>query len=175
MFKEMIVVENKIRVTLNINGTVADITEDIVDWSSLELLQERDDTSGVITTNSFPVQVTGNAMSMLKAEFEKDGLYSSATILIYERGDFNNEYSLIKSSPVDFSTYQEYDNYVSVELSESDLNDLINSEGKTDYDIPVSELMETKKWKYDRMAFVNIGDYEIATDTKFSVGDGSGK
>ena len=47
----MIVVENKIRVTLNINGTVADITEDIVDWSSLELLQERDDTSGVITTN----------------------------------------------------------------------------------------------------------------------------
>lgn len=174
MFKEMIVVENKIRVTLNINGTVADITEDIVDWSSLELLQERDDTSGVITTNSFPVQVTGNAMSMLKAEFEKDGLYSSATILIYERGDFNNEYSLIKSSPVDFSTYQEYDNYVSVELSESDLNDLINSEGKTDYDIPVAELMETKKWKYDRMAFVNIGDYEIATDTKFSVGDGTG-
>lgn len=168
------IVADKIKVTMEIDGVVVDATNDIIEWDSLEMLQERDETSGVITTNSFPVKVRGNTMLMLKAAFEADGLYSSGSVSIYERGDFDNEYTLIKSSPIDFSTYQEYDSYISIELSESELNDLINSEGKTDYDIPVSELKESKKWKYDRMAFVNIGDYEIATDTKFSVGDGSG-
>ena len=163
------IVADKIKVTMEIDGVVVDATNDIVEWDSLEMLQERDETSGVITTNSFPVKVRGNTMLMLKAAFEADGLYSSGSVSIYERGDFDNEYTLIKSSPIDFSTYQEYDSYISIELSESELNDLINSEGKTDYDIPVSELKESKKWKYDRMELVNIGEYEIATDTEFSV------
>ena len=168
MLQKMIVAD-KIKVTMEIGGVVVDATNDIVEWDSLEMLQERDETSGVITTNSFPVKVRGNTMLMLKAAFEADGLYSSGSLSIYERGDFDNEYTLIKSSPIDFSTYQEYDSYISIELSESELNDLINSEGKTDYDIPVSELKESKKWKYDRMALVNIGEYEIATDTTFSL------
>ena len=168
MLQKMIVAD-KIKVTMEIDGVVVDATNDIVEWDSLEMLQERDETSGVITTNSFPVKVRGNTMLMLKAAFEADGLYSSGSLSIYERGDFDNEYTLIKSSPIDFSTYQEYDSYISIELSESELNDLINSEGKTDYDIPVSELKESKKWKYDRMALVNIGEYEIAIDTTFSL------
>lgn len=159
-----------IKITIEIEGITTDVTNDIVQEDSLEILQERDDVSGVITSVSFPVKLRGKGRELLKTAFDANGLYTQGKINIYKRGDYDNDYTLLKSSPVDFSTYQETDSTVSVECAESELMDIINSEGKTKYDIPVAEIKEEKQWDYKRMEMRNIGKYAVPLDTPVEIG-----
>ena len=165
------IIPNRIKITLVLGGVTSDVTNDIVEWDSLEILEERDNVSGVITSVSFPVKLRGQGMELMKAAFDKDGLYSTGTMNVYQRGDHDSDYTLIKASPLDFSTYEEHDSYVSVECAESELSDILNSEGKTKFDIPVNEIKETKQWKYNRMQVKNIGIYTLPEDTDISYSD----
>lgn len=163
------IIPDRIKVMITSNGVSLDVTNDIVEWDSLEILQERDGVSGVITSVSFPVKLRGKSMDFIKTLFDNYGLYSTGLLTIYERDDHGNEYALLKSSPLDFSTYSEALEYVSIECAESELSDIINSEGKTKYDILVSTVKEDKQWKYDRMQLKNIGIYTLPENTPFSV------
>ena len=165
------IIPDRIKITLVLGGVTSDVTKDIVEWDSLEILEERDNVSGVITSVSFPVKLRGQGMELMKAAFDKDGLYSTGTMNVYQRGDHDSDYTLIKASPLDFSTYEEHDAYVSVECAESELSDILNSEGKTKFDIPVNEIKETKQWKYNRMQVKNIGIYTLPEDTDISYSD----
>lgn len=158
-------IPNLIKITIEVEGITTDVTNDIVQEDSLEILQERDDVSGVITFVSFPVKLRGKGRELLKTAFDANGLYTQGKINIYKRGDYDNDYTLLKSSPIDFSTYKETDSTVSVECAESELMDIINSEGKTKYDIPVAEIKEIKQWDYKRMEMRNIGKYSVPLDT----------
>lgn len=164
-------IPNLVKITIEIEGVTTDVTNDIVQEDSLEILQERDDVSGVITSVSFPVKLRGKGRELLKTAFDANGLYTQGKINIYKRGDYDNDYTLLKSSPIDFSTYQETDSTVSVECAESELMDIINSEGKTKYDIPVAEIKEAKQWDYKRMEMRNVGKYTVPLDTPVSVSD----
>ena len=159
------ILADRIKVTLVAGGVTADVMNDVVEWDSFEILQERDDVSGVVTSVSFPLKLRNKGMKLLKSVFDRDGLYASGTLKVYQRGDHDNDYTLVKSSPLDFSTYEEHSDYVSIECSESELMDIINSEGKTKYDIPVKDIKEAKKWNYKRMTIRNIGVYTLPEDT----------
>ena len=163
------IIPDRIKVMITSNGVSLDVTNDIVEWDSLEILQERDGVSGVITSVSFPVKLRGKSMYFIKTLFDNYGLYSTGLLTIYERDDHGNEYALLKSSPLDFSTYSEALEYVSIECAESELSDIINSEGKTKYDILVSTVKEDKQWKYDRMQLKNIGIYTLPENTPSSI------
>ena len=165
----MKVVSDRIKIVLTCNGVQLDVTNDIVEWESLEMLQERDGVSGVINSVTFPIKLRGQGMTLLKASFDELLLYSSGSVSIYEREDFGGNYALLKSAPLDFSTYSETSEYVEIECSESELSNIINSEGKTKYDILVSDVKEEKQWKYNRMALRNTGVFEVAEDTTFTV------
>lgn len=164
----MKVVSDRIKIVLTCNGVQSDVTNDIVEWESLEMLQERDGVSGVINSVTFPIKLRGQGMTLLKASFDELLLYSSGSISIYEREDFGENYALLKSAPLDFSTYSETSEYVEIECSESELSNIINSEGKTKYDILVSDVKEEKQWKYNRMTLRNTGVFTIATETAFT-------
>lgn len=162
-------IPNLIKITIEVEGITTDVTNDIVQEDSLEILQERDDVSGVITSVSFPVKLRGKGRELLKTAFDANGLYTQGKINIYKRGDYDNDYTLLKSSPIDFSTYKETDSTVSVECAESELMDIINSEGKTKYDIPVAEIKEAKQWDYKRMEMRNVGKYTIPLNEVVSI------
>lgn len=163
------IIPDRIKVMITSNGVSLDVTNDIVEWDSLEILQERDGVSGVITSVSFPVKLRGQSMDFIKTLFDNHGLYSTGILTIYERADYGNEYTLLKSAPLDFSTYNEALEYISIECAESELSDIINSEGKTKYDILVSTVKEDKQWKYDRMQLKNIGIYTLPENTPSSI------
>lgn len=167
----MKIVSDRIKIVLTCNGVQLDVTNDIVEWESLEMLQERDGVSGVINSVTFPMKLRGQGMTLLKASFDELLLYSSGSVSIYEREDFGENYALLKSAPLDFSTYSETSEYVEIECSESELSNIINSEGKTKYDILVSDVKEEKQWKYNRMTLRNTGVYTIATETEFTTMD----
>ena len=123
----------------------------------------RDGVSGVISEVSFEISFVLSAKDFVKDIFFRKGLYGKALLKIYRRGNFDNDYKLIKDINLDFSTYQEYADRVTVEAAKFDLLEIINSEGKTKYEVPVSEISDTKKWKYERMNFINNGVYELVT------------
>ena len=144
-------------------GDFIDVTQNIENLDSLENVLSRDGVSGVISEVSFEISFVLSAKDFVKDIFFRKGLYGKALLKIYRRGDFDNDYKLIKDINLDFSTYQEYADRVTVEAAKFDLLEIINSEGKTKYEVPVSEISDTKKWKYERMNFINNGVYELVT------------
>lgn len=146
-----------------------DITSYIDEWENLEITMSRDGTSGVLSEVSLPINLILAGKEFLKEIFDRDGLYGNAILEIHRRGDMDNEYSLLKEMPLDFSTYKEYDDRITIESAKSDLIEIINSEGKTKYNIPVNEIKEEKPWKYERINFMNRGGFEIPTDTDIHV------
>ena len=144
-------------------GDFIDVTQNIENLDSLENVLSRDGVSGVISEVSFEISFVLSAKDFVKDIFFRKGLYGKALLKIYRRGNFDNDYKLIKDINLDFSTYQEYADRVTVEAAKFNLLEIINSEGKTKYEVPVSEISDTKKWKYERMNFINNGVYELVT------------
>lgn len=54
-------------------------------------------------------------------------------------------------------------------MQEEELTELINSEGKTKYEIPVDEICESKKWVYNQMNFINNASYEIPYNLELKI------
>ena len=77
------IIPDRIKVMITSNGVSLDVTNDIVEWDSLEILQERDGVSGVITSVSFPVKLRGKSMYFIKTLFDNYGLYSTGLLTIY--------------------------------------------------------------------------------------------
>ena len=139
-----------------------DVTNCIGDLEMLEVVLSRDKVSGVMPEVSFPMEFVLKARDLLKALFNRYGLYARARFKVEQREDFGIGYAVVKDAPLDFGTYKEYDNMVTIETTEAELLELINSEGKTKYEIPVNEVKEDKPWDYQRMSLVNSGAYRIS-------------
>lgn len=148
-----------------------DVTHYIMNITDIETVNERDDTSGVIDSVSFPIEIALDGADYLRNAFQKYGLYASYKISVYKRGNYNQDYTLQKSTHLDFSTYKEYEEKVTIEYAEEELTELINSEGKTKYEIPVDEICESKKWIYNRMNFINNASYEIPYNIELKIPD----
>ena len=146
-----------------------DVTQYITDFESLEIDMKRDGTSGAISEVSFPISLADAGRDFAKDLFDRRGLYAGAVFFVYRRGDYDNEYSLLKQIELDFSTYKEYEDKVTIEAAKTDLSEIINSAGKTKYDIPVSDIMDEKQWKNEGMKISNYGDYELAFDTPVNI------
>lgn len=147
------------------NSNYFDITQYVDELNSLEIVLSRDKTSGVVSEVSFDINFVLKGRDFVKNIFDTEGLYGKALFSIYKRGDFDNDYKLVKEINLDFGTYKEYADKVTIGAVKSDLVEIINSEGKSKYEIPVSEVTETKKWEYDRMNFINNGVYELSEES----------
>lgn len=142
--------------------TEFDVTPYIASWTDLEDILERDMTTGVFSSVSFPIYLTGMGMDFMTEVFALYALHSKVAFNVYLRDDIElNVYRLIKSAPMDFQTYKENNTQVEISLVDSSLNEQLNSQGKTKYDIPVNELADTKKWNYNRIMMFNRGNYSI--------------
>lgn len=62
---------------------------------------------------------------------------------------------------LDFSTYKADRNGVEIESINDDLAEYISSRKSTKYDIKVSEIADSKKWRYERMHLLDNGSWSI--------------
>ena len=143
------------------NDPVIDATNQIADLETLEHIFRRDKTSGVISDTSFPMEFVKKAGQFIKSKFDQEGLYAEMQCLFYQRGKRDNNYTLVKKSTLNFDSYKEYQDNIIVESADEDLTMLINSEGKTKYDILVDDVKDVKKWQYKRMNLVMQGEYTM--------------
>lgn len=155
-------------------GTETDITNDVGSWQELEIEQKREDTSGVISEVSFPITFHFRAKEIIDALFEARGFYAQAVFKIYQRADYSDEYTLLKSMRLDFSTYSATKDSTELESISDDLAEYISSRKSTSYDINVSEIADTdKKWNYKRMNLIDEGTWTIPTWDGKTEGDKS--
>ncbi|WP_462394425.1 hypothetical protein [Alistipes indistinctus] len=142
-------------------ATEIDVTNDVGSWKELEIEQCREDTTGVISEVSFPITFHFAAKELLEKLFEANGFYAEALFRIYKRADFSDDYTLVREMRLDFSTYKADRNGVEIESINDDLAEYISSRKSTKYDIKVSEIADSKKWRYERMRLLDNGSWSI--------------
>ena len=140
-------------------ATEIDVTNDVGSWKELEIEQCREDTTGVISEVSFPITFHFAAKELLEKLFETNGFYAEALFRIYKRADFSDDYTLVREMRLDFSTYKADRNGVEIESINDDLSEYISSRKSTKYDIKVSEIADSKKWRYERMRLLDRGSW----------------
>ena len=142
-------------------ATEIDVTNDVGSWKELEIEQCREDTTGVISEVSFPITFHFAAKELLEKLFEANGFYAEALFRVYKRADFSDDYTLVREMRLDFSTYKADRNGVEIESINDDLAEYISSRKSTKYDIKVSEIADSKKWRYERMRLRDNGSWSI--------------
>lgn len=138
-----------------------DVTNDIGNWDELVIEQKREKTSGVISEVSFPLTFHRNAKDLIDKLFETKGFLAEAQFKIYNRADFTDEYELLKSIKLDFSTYSYSTISTEIEAINDDLAEFLSSRKSTEYDIAVNEIADPKHWNYERMKLLDEGTWTI--------------
>lgn len=141
---------------------VANMMEDL---DTLEVILSRDGTSGVLSEVTMEFSFVLEARKYIRDIFRRNGLHSKVTMFIYRRESYSNDYKLVKDLELDFGTYQLTSDRLKISAAKGSLVQLINSAGKTEYDIKVSEVADSIKWNYGRSGSVNNATYEIIDST----------
>ncbi len=144
-------------------GQETDVTPYVGSWKDLEVEMERDDTSGVITEVSLPVDFHEDAAMVLDTIFNAKEMNGKAVLKVYRRADYSNDYTLVKALDLDFSTYKKSRTGVEIEGINNTLASFLSSDGRTKYDIPVLDVTETTKWYYQRMQMMAYCPWTIPT------------
>ncbi|WP_035332089.1 hypothetical protein [Dysgonomonas capnocytophagoides] len=157
----------------NITLSVIDFLEwDITDFihSDTELLikETRVDTSGVTKEGTNHLKLVGIAKTFVEEVFKMSGFRSRMQYNVYKRKPVGREYELIKTERMDFQSIVITQTTAEVQGRDMELTELLKSNGKTKYDIPVSELRDGYKWLYNRVTMENRGNYEIPVGKDYS-------
>lgn len=157
----------------NITLSVIDFLEwDITDFihSDTELLikETRVDTSGVTKEGTNHLKLVGIAKTFVEEVFKMSGFRSRMQYNVYKRKPVGREYELIKTERMDFQSIVITQTTAEVQGRDMELTELLKSNGKTKYDIPVSELRDGYKWLYNRVTMENRGNYEAPVGVEYS-------
>lgn len=146
-----------------------DVTTSVINTDDVSLIGDRDGTSDVLLSVSYPLKfgVNSDGYNILHDQFMNYGIRADVTLNIYEKAYFDETYTLLQSAPIEFPQYREYETYIEVASIDSSLNALIRAKGAVNYDIPVSSLA-TENWQYEDIRLNEYARYQI-TDTELTV------
>lgn len=146
-----------------------DVTTSVINTDDASLIGDRDGTSVVLLSVSYPLKfgVNSDGYNILHDQFMNYGIRADVTLNIYEKAYFDETYTLLQSAPIEFPQYREYETYIEVASIDSSLNALIRAKGGVNYDIPVSSLA-TENWQYEDIRLNEYARYQI-TDTELTV------
>lgn len=138
-----------------------DITDFIHSDTELLIKETRVDTSGVTKEGTNHLKLVGIAKTFVEEVFKISGFRSRMQYNVYKRKPVGREYDLIKTERMDFQSIVITQTTAEVQGRDMELTELLKSNGKTKYDIPVSELRDGYRWLYNRVTMENRGNYEI--------------
>lgn len=146
-----------------------DVTTSVINTDDVSLIGDRDGTSDVLLSVSYPLKfgVNSDGYNILHDQFMNYGIRADVTLNIYEKAYFDETYTLLQSAPIEFPQYREYETYIEVASIDSSLNALIRAKGGVNYNIPVSSLA-TENWQYEDIRLNEYARYQI-TDTELTV------
>lgn len=153
-----------IKYELVVNGVKTDVTKDISSWAEIATKMEREEAGGIIKTKTVPLHFRRNAQQIVLKLYEEKGNRAEAVLNVYIRENHGNKYNLDMSIDLDFSTFKRARDLVELTGFKNTLSEYLSANGRTNYDIPVSEVSDAL-WDYGRVKLLNIGNYIATPDT----------
>ncbi|MDR0575648.1 MAG: hypothetical protein LBG96_16775 [Tannerella sp.] len=148
-----------VRIELHAYGEVYDVSSGVKNWKELEVVLKRDGNSGVFQEMSLPFEFVFDAYDILADIFKIHQYRAIADIHVYIRRDdwaFSAEqYREPQVYNLDFTSFDKKDTTIEIAVSRVSLQDYIKSKGKVTWDIPVSDIKESKPWLFNRIRLNN--------------------
>lgn len=151
--------------------SLSDVTHDISDCFSydddIEIQQTRDGIDGVFLEISIPQTFYGDAYVLIRDIYEKYQLAAYAKMSVYRRDNIRvNDYRLLDTFELDFSTIQILDNSLTIDAVKLNLQQVINSNANTTYDLMLyGDFAYTNRLIYERMNLQYFYSLSMLTDT----------
>lgn len=150
-------------IDLIVGGYSFRLTDDLKNWDDVKYSFKRDDFGGVVRSFSTKFEFAGKARQLLKSEYDKNYLFSSASVSLYTT---NNSRLLSEKfrCALDFSTMDDDGNTISINAIDDTLASIIKAKKGVQYDIPVADVKEEKSLYYDRLLMRNTYNFYIDND-----------
>lgn len=133
---------------LLVDGYSYQVTDNLVNWDDITTSFKRGDYDGVVRSFSTKFEFSNAAYNLLKRVFRNKYLQASASVVFYTRNNswlWNERFRC----SLDFSTFQDNGNTISISAVDDSLAALIKAKKGTQYEYAVSELTEGKYLYYD--------------------------
>lgn len=144
-------------ITTGGNTTTIDATDDLMNWSDVDLSFKRQDIDGVIRTFSTAFQFAGASCTAIIGAFHTDGFAADAAVRFELLDDYT--WTQLFTCPLDFATLK-FD-AVSCEINAVDnsIAAKIKARKSTKYQYNVSDLKKFKVLNYDRLQMISRVEY----------------
>lgn len=139
-------------------------------WSDAEAILSRDGMTAVFpeVVPEITVAAYSEGYRVLQGLFRGSGMRAAARLAVYRRENYNNDYTHVGTFPLDFTTYNEAEESITIGCVDASLNSLINSRGGIDYDIPVSRLSPAT-WRHTPLRLREWAAYTLPLDQSMTV------
>lgn len=139
------------RCQILINGISYEATDDLKNWDDFELAYKRSDYDGVLRSFSTKFEFVNRSYNLLKEEYSKNYLSSSAGIAFYKRNNSWN-WDKVFQCALDFSSYSDDGYTISINAIDDTLAAIIKAKRNIQYEYLVSELKPQSLY-YDGLKF----------------------
>lgn len=139
------------RCQILINGISYEATDDLKNWNDFELAYKRSNYDGVLRSFSTKFEFVNRSYNLLKEEYSKNYLSSSAGIAFYKRNNSWN-WDKVFQCALDFSSYSDDGYTISINAIDDTLAAIIKAKRNIQYEYPVSELKPQSLY-YDGLKF----------------------
>ncbi|MDR1090200.1 MAG: hypothetical protein LBL79_03915 [Prevotella sp.] len=146
---------------------VVDITEFVTNWNDLDQKIVRQDLTATSKDITVPLEVNRSAAELLKAIYDEYGFFGNVNVSIYRRDRITNDYTMVMSMDLYFGSYKKTDNGVSFEANQGSLKDYVNGAKTTKFDVPVSEIADSRPFHYGRIENYPCQIDYIMAETKY--------
>lgn len=127
------------RCQILINGISYEATDDLKNWDDFELAYKRSNYDGVLRSFSTKFELVNRSYNLLKEEYSKNYLSSSAGIAFYRRNNSWN-WDKVFQCALDFSSYSDDGYTISINAIDDTLAAIIKAKRNIQYEYLVSEL-----------------------------------
>lgn len=149
---------------LIINDIAYHVTNELKNWDDISSTFKRSDYDGVVRSFSNKFEFTGGAYDLLKTEYRKNYLASSAEIAYYTRNNswlWNERFRL----SLDFSTFSDDGSVISINAIDNSLASMIKAKKGTQYEYSMAEIKDSKTLYYDRLDMLSSIEWLVTGET----------
>lgn len=137
-----------IKCELIVGGYSYRVTDDVMNWDDIVVSVKRGDYDGVVRSFSSKFEFVNSAHALLKKQYRENYLDAAATVVMSRRNNSWKWNELFRCT-LDFSTYEDSGNVISINAVDDSLASLIKAKKGTEYEYSVNAVKEENQLYYD--------------------------
>lgn len=155
--------QGMIKCELIVGGYSYRVTDDVMNWDDIVVSVKRGDYDGVVRSFSSKFEFVNGAHALLKKQYRDNYLEAAATVVMSRRNNSWKWNELFRCT-LDFSTYEDSGNVISINAVDDSLASLIKAKKGTQYEYSVDAIKEENQLYYDGLSMQNSVEYIIGNN-----------